>query len=103
MEGAVWIFQHAPQEPTGRTGINPRAYLNGMPDEKMRQCPPMWTDDQMMDWDSNFRDDGAPFPICCDCDFGWVNTTWLLEERISNRTEKVLLGESRRQAPRLDE
>jgi hypothetical protein len=56
-----WNFEQEPHEATDETGVNLRAYFDRMPDEKMRQYSQSWTDEQVIDWDDNFRDDGALF------------------------------------------
>jgi hypothetical protein len=38
-----WNFEQEPHEPTDETGVNLRAYFDGMPDEKMRQYSQSWT------------------------------------------------------------
>ncbi len=50
------------------TGVNLRAYFDHMPDDKMREYSPDWTDEQVMEWDDNFRDDGFLFLICSERD-----------------------------------
>ena len=39
-----------------------------MPDEKMRQYSPSWTDTQVIEWDGNFRDDGNLMLLCSERD-----------------------------------
>lgn len=65
----VWNFEQEPYEgETDESSINLRAYLDRMDDEKIRQYSPNWTDQQVMDWDGNFRDDGALMLICSERD-----------------------------------
>ena len=61
-------FGQEPHEPTDETGVNLRAYFDLMPDEKMRQYSSSWSDEQVIDWDGNFKDDGALFLICSERD-----------------------------------
>src|ERR1700686_2961269 len=56
-----WNFDQEPHEATDETGVNLRAYFDRMPNEKMRQYSPSWNDEQVIEWDGNFRDDGALF------------------------------------------
>jgi hypothetical protein len=44
------------------------ADVDNMPDEKMRQYSTGWSDEQVIEWDGNFRDDGALFLICSERD-----------------------------------
>ena len=43
------------------TSFNLRAYFDRMPDEKMREYFPAWSDERVMEWDGNFRSDGTFF------------------------------------------
>ena len=45
-----------------------RAYLDRIPDDKIRQYQPTWTDEQVMEWCGDFRDDGALFITCSERD-----------------------------------
>ena len=69
MDQPIWNFE---QEPYGKspdeTGINLRAYLDRMDDVKMRQYNAQWSDAELMEWDGNFRDDGALMLICSERD-----------------------------------
>jgi hypothetical protein len=65
----IWNFeQELYDEPTDEAGINLRAYFDLMPDEKMREYTPTWSDEQVMAWDGNFRDDGYLLLICSERD-----------------------------------
>jgi len=44
----VWNFEQEPHDPTDETGVNLRAYLDRMPDEKMQQYSPAWSDDEVV-------------------------------------------------------
>jgi hypothetical protein len=69
MEQPVWNFeQDASDEPLDETAINLRAYFDRMPDEKMQQYSPDWTDERTVNWDDNFRDDGNLMLLCCERD-----------------------------------
>jgi hypothetical protein len=50
------------------TDINLRAYLSRISDEKLAEYDPTWTDEQLMTWDDNFRDDGSLFLVCSERD-----------------------------------
>ncbi len=69
MNQPAWNFEQEPyDEPADETTINLRAYFDRMPDEKMQQYSPDWTDEQLIAWDGNFRDDGCLFMVCCERD-----------------------------------
>lgn len=85
MDEAVWNFEQQPHEPTDETGVNLRAYFDRMPDEKMRRYSPSWSDGQVIEWDGNFKDDGALFLICTERDIGVGEYRRVLEECIRYR------------------
>ena len=64
-----WNFEQEPwSEPHDEASVNLRAYFDRMPDEKMRQYSPDWSDAQLMDWDGNFKNDGTLMIACCERD-----------------------------------
>lgn len=69
MQQPIWNFEQEPfDEPSDETSVNLRAYFDRMPDEKMREYKPEWSDEEVIDWDGNFRDDGNLFLLCCERD-----------------------------------
>ena len=67
MEQPIWNFeQESSDEPMDETSINLRAYFDRMDDAKMREYEPGWSDDQVLSWDENFRDDGCLMLFCCE-------------------------------------
>ncbi len=66
----IWNFEQEPwiDERPDETSINLRAYFDRMPDDKMQQYSPDWSDEQIVEWDGNFRDDGALMMACCERD-----------------------------------
>ena len=63
----VWKFEQEPwNEPHDETSVNLRAYFDRMPDEKMCQYRKEWTDEEVMAWDGEFRDDGCLMTFCCE-------------------------------------
>ena len=64
-----WNFEQEPwSAPHDESSINLRAYFDRMPNHKMKEYRPEWSDQQVMDWDGNFRDDGALFLPCSERD-----------------------------------
>src|SRR6185295_318649 len=63
----VWNFEQEPfpagEEPD-ETSFNLRAYFDRMPDEKMLEYKPEWSDDELMEWDGNFTADGELLIAC---------------------------------------
>jgi hypothetical protein len=70
MEQPIWNFEQEPwvDERPDETSINLRAYFDRMPDDKMQQYASAWSDDRVVEWDGNFRDDGALMIACCERD-----------------------------------
>ena len=69
MEQPRWNFEQQPyDEPPDETSINLRAYFDRMTDEKLREYSPDWSDEQVIEWDGNFRDDGALMLVCSERD-----------------------------------
>ena len=68
MDEPVWNFEQEPHEPTDESGIALRAYLDRMPDDKMQQYSSAWTDEQVIEWDGYFKDDGSLMLVCAERD-----------------------------------
>jgi hypothetical protein len=75
--------------PTGEAGdetdVSLRAYLTRLPDEHLRRYRPDWTDEQVMEWDGNFRSDGALMLVCCERDVDVHDFRQVLEEYLRFR------------------
>lgn len=62
-------LEHLPGDaPLDETDVNLRGYLSSLSDEHISQYDPAWTDDQVIAWDGNFRNDGALMLVCCERD-----------------------------------
>ena len=71
--------------PPDETDINFRAYLTRMPDEKLREYDAAWDNETLMQWDGNFRSDGALMLVCCERDIEIDEYRRILEEHLSRR------------------
>lgn len=95
-EQPIWNFEQEPfgDERPDETSINLRAYFDRMPDEKMRQYQPSWTDEQVVEWCGDFRDDGALFLACCERDVEVEEFRSVLQQAIAyrNRVRPQLMG-----------
>jgi hypothetical protein len=67
------------------TDINLRAYLSRISDEKLAEYDPTWTDEQLIAWDDNFRDDGTLFLVCSERDVDAAEFRRVLVEHIRFR------------------
>lgn len=62
-------FERAGRRPDDdETAVNLRAYFDRVPLEKLRDYDPTWTDEEVMDWDDNFKEDGHLFLPCSERD-----------------------------------
>lgn len=67
MSEPKWNFENEPPfEPRTEAGINLCAYLDAMPDAKLKRYDPNMSDEQLMRWDDNFTDEGHLFLPCCE-------------------------------------
>ena len=64
------------------TDVNLRAYLDGLSAEHLAKYNPDWTDEEVVEWDSNFRSDGALMLVCCERDVEIEEFREVLEEHI---------------------
>ena len=97
MQQPIWNFEQEPSdEPMDETDVNLRAYFDRMADEKMRQYSSDWTDEQVLEWDDNFRDDGSLFLMCSERDVEIEEYRSVLEQCIKyrNRVRAQLTGVS---------
>lgn len=74
-------FEEAPYgEPPDETTVSLRAYFDRMSDDKLRTYSPCFSDEQLIDWDGNFRSDGALMLVCCDRDVRIAEYRRVLED-----------------------
>jgi hypothetical protein len=86
MEQPIWNFEQEPSEqPMDETSVNLRAYFDRMKDEKMRKYSPSMTDQEVIDWDGNFKDDGDFMMLCSERDVDVTEYRRVLEESIRYR------------------
>ncbi len=64
------------------TDVNLRAYLEGLSAEHLAKYNPQWSDDEVKEWDGNFRSDGALMLVCCERDVEIKEFREVLEEHI---------------------
>ena len=62
-------YERLPEgQPMDETDVSLRAYLSRLDDEHLATYDASWSDEQTVDWDGNFRDDGALMLVCCERD-----------------------------------
>lgn len=62
-----------------------RAHFANMSDEKLAEYDPSWSDEQVMEWDGDFRNDGCLFLVCVERDVDIDEYRQVLEEHIELR------------------
>jgi hypothetical protein len=86
MQQPVWNFeQDATQERMDETSFNLRAYFDRMADEKLRQYSRSWNDQQLMEWDGNFKSDGDLLLPCSERDVDIAEYRRVIEQCIEYR------------------
>lgn len=78
-------FALADEQGADETDINLRAYIEGLPAEKLAQYRSDWTDEELMAWEENFRDDGHLLLVCCTRDVDVDEYRTALEEHLQRR------------------
>ena len=96
MEQPIWNFEQEPweDERPDETSVNLRAYFDRMADEKMQPYSPEGSDAQVLEWDGNFKDDGALMIACCERDVDVAEYRRVLElaRRYRDRVRRQLLA-----------
>ncbi len=81
-QGEINYKQLPERVPMDETDISLRAYLSQLPDEHLAQYQRDWTDQQVIDWDGNFRSDGTLMLVCCERDVDVDEFRRVLEEHL---------------------
>lgn len=71
--------------PQDETDVSLRAYFSRIRDERLREYDPAWSDDRLVEWDGNFRSDGALMLVCCERDIEVEEYRSVLEEHLRQR------------------
>ena len=87
MQQPIWNFEQEPfvNEYPDETSYNLRAYMDRMADEKMRQYSPSWSDEQVIAWCDDFKDDGNLMLACCERDVDVAEFRRVLERHLRCR------------------
>ena len=70
---------------TDETDLALRAYVARLPADRLAQYDPGWSDEQVMAWDGNFRNDGNLMLVCCERDVDVQEFRKVLEEHLRYR------------------
>jgi hypothetical protein len=86
MQQPIWNFeQDATDERMDETSYNLRAYFDRMADAKLREYSRSWGEEQLMEWDGNFKSDGDLLLPCCERDVDVGEYRRVLEQCIRYR------------------
>jgi len=79
-------YEHLPAGlPMDETDVSLRAYLSRLSDEHLDKYDPAWTDEQVVEWDGNFKSDGSLMLVCCERDVEPAEFRRVLEEHLKYR------------------
>lgn len=79
-------YEHLPGDgPLDETDVSLRAYLANLPDAKLAEYEPTWSDEKVVEWSGNFRSDGALMLVCCERDIDVGEFRKVLEEHLQFR------------------
>jgi hypothetical protein len=79
-------YEHLPGDgPLDETDVSLRAYLANLSEEHLAAYDPSWTDEQVRDWDGNFRLDGSLMLVCCERDVDVTDYRQALHEHLRYR------------------
>jgi stress response protein YsnF len=86
MQQPAWNYEQEPrQDPGDETSVNLRAYLDRMTEEKALQYRSEWSDEEVMRWCGDFRDDGYLFLACSERDVDMAEFRAELEQSLAYR------------------
>lgn len=86
MQQPIWNFEQDPtDERMDETSYNLRAYFDRMADDKLREYSRSWGEEQLIEWDGNFKSDGDLLLPCCERDVDVGEYRRVLEQCIRYR------------------
>lgn len=74
------------------TDVSLRAYVARLPEDHLAQYDPAWSDEQVMAWDGNFKNEGDLMLVCCERDVDAGEFRQVVEEFLAFRQK---MGERR--------
>jgi len=67
------------------TDINLRSYFSRLPDERLLEYDPSWSDEELMRWDDNFTNEGTLMLVCSERDVEIDEYRAVLEQHMGFR------------------
>jgi hypothetical protein len=71
--------------PLDETDVALRAYFTRLSDDHLSAYDPAWPDSRVVEWDGNFRSDGALMLTCCERDVDLAEYRRVLEKHLVHR------------------
>ena len=84
-EAAVDFEHWPPDMAMDETDVSLRAYVSRLDEDHLTKYDPNWTDEQVMEWDGNFRSDGGLMLVCCERDVEVREFRKVVEELLAFR------------------
>ena len=75
--------------PRDETEENLSAYLETLSLEHLEMYDPDWNDEELINWDGNFRSDGALMLVCCERDVEVGEFRKVVEEHLNSQKIKT--------------
>ncbi len=86
MQQPIWNFeQESWSTPPDETSVNLRAYFDRMADGKMQEYRDEWSDDEVIEWDGNFTDEGTLLIACSERDVDVTEYREVLRQAMAYR------------------
>ena len=85
MNPPIDFERHPLGEPQDETDVSLRAYFARLGEEHLCRYEPTWSDEQVQQWDGNFRADGVLMLVCCERDVEMDEYRRVLEEHLKLR------------------
>ena len=88
MANAKVDYEHLPAgQDMDESDVSVRYKFANMSDAKLAEYDPIWTDEQVMEWEPDFRNDGNLFLVCTERDIDVEDYRHILEEHIAFRRQ----------------
>jgi len=82
----IWNFEQDPtSEEMDETSVNLKAHFDRMADNQLQQYREEWTDDQVVEWDGNFTEEGTLLLACSERDVDVQEYRRVLRQNIEYR------------------
>ena len=88
-EAAVNFEHWPPDMAMDETDVSLRAYVSRLDEDHLAKYDPNWCDEQVMEWDGNFRSDGDLMLVCCERDVDVAEFRQVVEQYLEYRRQQA--------------